>query len=128
MGETLEWIQIRIPRHEQKIPSDLLVEEDVIQLIESTRNKRDRAFVALLCDIGPRISEIGNMRIGDVYHDKKGIAVHISGKTGPRRCRATFSVTYVEEWLAVHPRQPDPNAPPLGVYFSPKTGVCTTQV
>ncbi|RPJ77425.1 MAG: site-specific integrase [Alphaproteobacteria bacterium] len=89
-------------------------------MIDTASNKRDKAIIALLWDIGVRIGEVGNLRIRNIKFDDVGISILVNGKTGPRRVRAVWNVNYLKEWLEEHPDQNDPEAP-LWFNFAKKT-------
>lgn len=89
----------------------MLSEDEVKRMIEVAKNKRDKALIALLYDIGARISEVGNLRIKDVKHDEIGLYILVTGKTGQRRVRAVWSVQYLEDWLEEHPERDNLEAP-----------------
>jgi integrase/recombinase XerD len=74
----------------------MLIEEDILKIINSTKKKSDKAIIALLWDIGARVGEIGNIRIKHVKFDELGATVNLKGKTGYRRVRAIFSVDYLQ--------------------------------
>lgn len=46
--EYVDWIKTTEKTSNQKLPSDLLDEDDVIQLLETAQNPRDKALIALL--------------------------------------------------------------------------------
>jgi site-specific recombinase XerD len=106
-----KWIKTRISNSKSKLPDDIINEHEVTQLILTATNKRDKAFIALLWDIGARIGEIGTLRIKHVIFDNQGAVINLNGKTGPRRVRAVFSVSYIKEWIEEHPAKNNPNAP-----------------
>src|SRR5665647_3321174 len=89
----------------------MLTEDEVKQMIDATTNKRDKAIIALLWDIGARVGEVGSLRIKHVKFDDLGGVIIVNGKTGPRRVRAVWSVDYLQNWLEEHPGKNDPEAP-----------------
>jgi hypothetical protein len=58
-----------------------------------------------------RASELLGLKIGDVHFDEYGAYLIVKGKTGERRIRLISSVLDLKNWLNVHPRKDDPNAP-----------------
>jgi site-specific recombinase XerD len=106
-----KWMSTAIKKENQKLPEDILNESDIIKLIEYATNKRDKALIALIWDIGARIGEIGNLHIKHLIFDEMGDIINLNGKTGFRRVRAVWSVDYLNEWLNVHPESQSPNAP-----------------
>ncbi|MBT3304397.1 tyrosine-type recombinase/integrase [Candidatus Woesearchaeota archaeon] len=111
--ELVDWINIRISRSEQKLPSegDLLIEEEVQKLIKLADHPRNKALVSMLWESGARISELGNICIKNVVFDKHGLVLSISGKTGSRKIRLIASTPHLSTWLNVHPAKDDPSAP-----------------
>jgi integrase/recombinase XerD len=57
------WIKTTLKKRDRKLPEDMLKEEEVELMIKAALNKRDKAIIALLWDIGARIREIGDLRI-----------------------------------------------------------------
>ena len=74
----------------------MIKEDEVKSTIDTALNKRDKAIIALLWDIGARIGEIGNSRVKDIKFDDIAISITVNGKTGPRRVRAVWSVDYLK--------------------------------
>ncbi len=101
----VRWIKTTLKKHDRKLPEDMLKEEEVELMIDTALNKRDKAIISLLWDIGARIGEIGNLRVKDIKFDDIGISILVNGKTGPRRVRAVWSVNYLKDWLKDHPNQ-----------------------
>lgn len=111
--ELVRWIKIGVRKCEAHLPSqgDLLTEDDVKKLIDVTRHPRDKALVAVLWESGARISEIGNALIQNVVFDKHGAVLVVRGKTGSRRVRLVWSVSYLATWLLCHPHRQIHDAP-----------------
>ena len=63
----VRWIKTKLKKHDRKLPEDMLKEEEVELMIDTALNKRDKAIIALLWDIGARIGEIGNLRVKDIH-------------------------------------------------------------
>ncbi|MCK4790839.1 MAG: tyrosine-type recombinase/integrase, partial [Desulfobacteraceae bacterium] len=104
-------IKTTIPRSKKTLPSDLLTEEDVQLLIETSEYPRNKALVSILWESGARTSEILTLHVGDVTNDDYGMLITMIGKTGSRKVRLVSSVPYINMWLAQHPDKNDPNAP-----------------
>jgi len=83
--------------------SEILTEEEVQQLIDAAINTRDKCFVAMLYELGARISEIGNLKYKDITKDAYGYVVDLSGKTGHRTPLLITSSPYITQWLNEHP-------------------------
>ena len=93
-----------------KLPEELLTEDDIIGLINSANNPRDKAFVSMLYETGCRIGEILFIRNKHIHFDEYGAVVVVTGKTGARRLRIITSVPYLTEWLNHHPFREKPDA------------------
>jgi len=111
--QLVKWIRSGLKRKDKCSvrAADLLTEEEVVRMIEVTRNPRNRAFIALLYELGARISEIGTMRVGDVSRDEHSFLIDLEGKTGKRLVREVLFASHIVTWLNLHPRRADPRAP-----------------
>jgi integrase/recombinase XerD len=107
----LQEISTSLKDKNHKLPEEMITENEVKLMIDTAANKRDKAIIALLWDIGARIGEVGNLQIRHITFDELGAAVSLDGKTGPRRVRAVWSVNYLKDWLKDHPNQKNPEAP-----------------
>jgi integrase/recombinase XerD len=54
------WLDLRIKKHNNKLPSDLPSEKDITEMINHTTNPRDRAIIIALYESGCRIGEFIN--------------------------------------------------------------------
>lgn len=111
--EEVKWIKAGMARNKRPLPKaeDLLTEEDIAKLLEHAKTIRDRAFISTLWETGTRISELGNLTLGDVRFDQLGGILSVNGKTGPRRVRIIQSVPHLSRWIDQHPNKGRPNAP-----------------
>ena len=111
--EIVSWINTNIkPKDKPKIKaSDILNEDEVKKLIEAAEHPRDKAFIAMLYELGARIGEIGNLRIHDVTKDRYSYLVDLNGKTGHRTPRIVISDPYLTDWLNTHPLKHQPESP-----------------
>ncbi|KKH50161.1 tyrosine-type recombinase/integrase [Methanosarcina sp. 1.H.A.2.2] len=107
----VKWINTSLKDKNRKLPEEMLTEDEVKLMIDAATNKRDKAIIALLWDIGARVGEIGNLRIKHLKFDDLGAVFSVDGKTGPRRVRAVWSVDFLKDWLEDHPGRNDPEAP-----------------
>jgi len=110
-GECTKWYKCAGHSHSNKLPEELLTQEEVKSLIKSAFNKRDKAMIALLWESGARIGEIGGMQIKNISFDEFGGRILVDGKTGMRRIRLINSAPFIVEWLNEHPHSNDPQAP-----------------
>ena len=92
-------IKTGIGRTKQLNPSALLTEEEVLKLIESANNPRDKAIIALFYDTGIRVGELLNMRVRDIDLDNEPGHIVVDGKTGVRRIVILFSIPYLAQYL-----------------------------
>lgn len=87
-------------------------EQDIIPMLEATTNARDEALIALQFDAGLRGFELHNLTVGDITDHRHGLQVTVNGKQGRRTVAPLIpSVSYVEEWLAVHPAREESGDP-----------------
>jgi integrase/recombinase XerD len=97
--DIVKWIDVRKEVRE-KLPEELLTEDEVESLINACKNQRDKTIIALLWDTGMRVSELLNLKIKDVSLQKEGIShIRIYGKTGARQCPLTFSIPYLSNYF-----------------------------
>lgn len=96
-------INISISRREQKLPEDMLTEDDVKNLIKNATNSRARCLIALLWETGARMGEIIDLKVKDIKPWRHGYQVILKGKTGSRRIPLIISEPYINEWLEGHP-------------------------
>jgi integrase/recombinase XerD len=91
----------------RKLPSDILNENEIKRLIKGCLSARDRAIIATLYETGMRKGEMFAMRLRDVVFDMDGAIINIpeKGKTGARRNRVVFCVSYLHEWIDNHPQK-----------------------
>jgi integrase len=86
-------------------------DEHVEPIIEAATNLRNRAAWAVGWDLGGRSGEFRDLTIGDISEHRHGTRVTVDGKTGQRSVLLIPSQSYLDKWLAVHPRSDDPEAP-----------------
>ncbi|WP_058825923.1 tyrosine-type recombinase/integrase [Haloferax sp. Q22] len=111
---SIEWIPSGTSSSHDPVPnpSEMLKwEEDVLPMIEETRNARDAALVAVAFDAGARSGELQDLTVGDVTDAKNGLRVFVDGKMGQRSVLLIPSVPYLQRWLSDHPGSDDGDAP-----------------
>ena len=74
LGKEWESIRIKRPRRIKKLPV-VLSKEEVKSMIETTRNLKHKAILAVIYSAGLRISELINLRPADIDSDRKQIKV-----------------------------------------------------
>ncbi len=111
--ETVYWINANIKRKDMPkvMASEILTEEEVETMIKNAEHSRDKAFIAMLYDLGSRIGEIGTLKIKDITRDEHSYLVDLNGKTGRRTPRIVMSDPYITSWLNQHPLKDDPESP-----------------
>ena len=109
--EEVDWYTVTISNSNKKIPEELLTEKEMFDLIKVGKNDRDRALVAVLCESGCRVGEIGSMQIKHLTFEEHGARITVNGKTGPRRILVIKSTSYLQSWANSHPLREDMNAP-----------------
>ncbi|WP_082092939.1 tyrosine-type recombinase/integrase [Methanosarcina siciliae] len=102
------WIRASTKLKSKKLPENLLTESEIKRMIAAAKNPRDKALISLLYDSGARIGELGNLKIRNVIFDEYGAVIEIKGKTGPRRTRIMFSMSYISTWIDNHPNRKKP--------------------
>jgi len=112
--ESIEWIPSGTPSNYDPSPDPremLDWEEEVVPMIQSCHNNRDRALIALAFDAGPRGGELKSLCVGDIQDGDHGLRVTLEGKQGRRTVTLIPATSYVNRWLADHPRANDHEAP-----------------
>ncbi|OKY78283.1 MAG: XerD/XerC family integrase [Candidatus Methanohalarchaeum thermophilum] len=108
--EKIEFIETSYNR-KNKLPNKLLKEKDIQKLIEATTNPRDKLLISLLWETGARIGELIDLTIDDIEDHRHGKKITIDGKTGQRRLPLIESVPYLRDWINLHPRSNEKQAP-----------------
>jgi len=93
-------------------PDQLLTDEEIDCLIRHAPTARDKTLIACLSDSGARIGELLSTIIADATFDEHGCLLWLrEGKTGARPARLIFASSYLRQWLEIHPRKENPDAP-----------------
>lgn len=93
-------------------PDQLLTDEEIDRLIQHAPTARDKALIACLSDSGARIGELLSTTIADATFDEHGCLLWLrEGKTGARPARLIFASSYLRQWLEIHPRKENSDAP-----------------
>ncbi|MDP3881973.1 MAG: tyrosine-type recombinase/integrase [Nanoarchaeota archaeon] len=108
--EEVKWISIAIPKNQNKVPEELLTEEEMKEIIRCCGNVRDKALISSLAESGCRVSEIGTLKIKHVTFEEYGARLTVQGKTGMRRILIINSTPYLQEWINQHPKNNNPEA------------------
>lgn len=92
-------------------PSSIITETDLAKLLDACENHRDKALLSLLHETGGRIGEILNLKIKDLQFKENVALIYLNGKTGRRNPPIIKSIPYLVQYLSVHPKPKDPEAP-----------------
>jgi integrase len=105
--ECVEWIKTTEKKSNNKLPEELLTEDEVKRMISVAWSPRDRAIISLLWESACRVGELLNMRIKHVSFEDNLTRITVLGKTGARRVPLLDSTPYLAEWLENHPNKED---------------------
>ena len=108
--DSVSWIKTTGKRNHDRLPEDLLTEDDVKRLVVAATHVRDRALVSILWESGSRVGELLTMRVKSVAFYDAVTRITIEGKTGARRVPLIDSTPYLAEWLDHHPLREKPSA------------------
>jgi len=92
------------------LPNEILTFEEIIRMVDSSTNARDKCFLSILYDGGFRVGEVARLKIKDIHLDSKGGRIAVTGKTGARESRLLWSIKYIKAWLELHPARSDSEA------------------
>jgi len=109
--EEVKWINSTIRNVNNRLPEELLTEEEVLKLIKATSYPRDKALISVLYESGCRIGEVLSLRLKHVQFDEYGCQIIVNGKTGQRRVRLIASAPYLNNWINLHPFNDNPESP-----------------
>ena len=109
--DSVSWMTTTKTNHHQFPIDKIMTEEELLHLINSSFNFRDKSAIVSLYDAGLRISELCALNIESVGFDKLGAYFILPKdgenlKTGTRKVRLFLlqsSPTYLKNYLANHP-------------------------
>jgi len=104
------WIKIKV-KETDVLPEDLLNKDEVLRMLRVAEHLMHKAMVTTQNELAGRPLELLTMRIKDVEFDQYSAVVRVWGKKKPRRVRLVLATPALRQWLEIHPRQQDPNAP-----------------
>jgi len=107
----IKWLKPKLNNHAHKLPEELLSEEEVLKLANTTDNIRDKALILVLYESGCRIGELLSLRMKNVQFDQYGGILRVTGKTGDRRVRIISSAPALSAWVELYPQSKNPEAP-----------------
>ena len=97
----VRWIKTSSKDTNQILPSDLLSNDDIAKLLQSTRNLRDRAIIALMADAPLRPHELLGLKVGSIILDapQPYLIVGADTKTGQRHIPLFDSVAALSSYI-----------------------------
>ncbi|MDR2719484.1 MAG: tyrosine-type recombinase/integrase [Nitrososphaerota archaeon] len=108
----VSWINIAIKEKNPRVtPENLLTQEEIIAILKTTTNKRDRAMIYVLFEAALRPSELLTMHTNGVVFKDDYCLITANGKTGIKRIPLITSSKPLLDWLNEHPHRDDPQAP-----------------
>jgi site-specific recombinase XerD len=108
----VSWINIAIKEKNPRVtPENLLTQEEIVAILKTTTNKRDRAMIYVLFEAALRPSELLTMHTNGVVFKDDYCLISANGKTGIKRIPLITSSKPLLEWLNEHPYRDDPQAP-----------------
>jgi site-specific recombinase XerD len=108
--EETSWIKLNFKKNNNKLPSELLTEQDITAMVNFAHSTRDKAIIMGLYESGCRIGEFLKIRLRDIVFEKPGCIFIVNGKTGGRRIRVISSEPYLLDWINKHPDKNNPEA------------------
>ena len=105
MPSKIAWLKPKIKNASHKLPEDLLTEDEVLRLVQTAGNVRDKAFILILYESGCRIGELLTLRIKNIGFDQYGGILRVNGKTGDRRVRIISSAPHLASWMQLTARE-----------------------
>ena len=100
--EAVRWIRRDGQKSDNPAESfkkDILSIGEANKMINSAKNPRDKAAIALLWETGLRASELLGMKKSDLEWHKQYVEFEVSGKTGKRNVIIVQSKPHLEIWL-----------------------------
>jgi len=108
--QEIKWLKPRLRNTAQKLPEELLTEDEVLRIARAANHPRDKAFVLVLYESGCRIGEMLSLKVKNVQFDQYGAILRVTGKTGDRRVRIISSAPALTAWLDLYEYSKEPNA------------------
>ncbi len=113
----------RVAKNNNKLPEEILTEDEIKQLVSSEKSIMYQALIMSLWESGARRSEFLTLKIKDVYFDADGCFFILpNGKTGMRRVRLVNSTSLLSNWLEYHPLKANKGAPLWISYLKKQIG------
>lgn len=106
----VRWITTSEKHAAEKLPEELISEEEFEAMANAAKHPRDKAFALLLYESGARIAELLNVKIKHVVFTHFGAYLMLNGKTGMRRVPIVASAPVLATFLDVHPNKNNPDS------------------
>jgi len=95
--------KFKMPKGHRQI-GNIITESDIQKILECDQvGIRDKAIISVLHEVGCRVGEFCNIRIGDVTKDGPDTKLRLFGKTGERKVLIYTSTPYLFAYLRQHP-------------------------
>ena len=110
----VKWLSSTVKKERNRLPEELLTQDEVKRLIAAAATARDRALIAILYESGCRIGELLSLQIRQLQKHPHGFQITVRAARGARGSRRLLLITttpYLTAWLNQHPRPKDPSAP-----------------
>jgi integrase len=122
----VKWIRINNPGRGSKTKGiitsisleDVLKDEDVTKLVDAADHPRSKALIMVLYESAAEAQELLNMKVKDVIRDREHVKVALHGEAGVRYIRVHHASPYLFQWLNIHPKGEDPDAPLWNMSYS----------
>ncbi len=109
--DCVDWLEVNNNQGNDKLPEEMLTEDDIEELIKNAMNPRDDVLIAILWETGARIGELIDLTVSSIENREHGLKIVVDGKTGSRRIPLIESVPYLNKWLEEHPNRENKDAP-----------------
>ncbi|MEM1562620.1 MAG: site-specific integrase [Candidatus Bathyarchaeia archaeon] len=112
MPPEVSWIKLNVKERDSRVTPEALIGEDEFRaMVEAADNPRDRAMIHVLFEGALRPGELLSMKTSSVEFKRDYCLITVNGKTGIKRIPLVASYMPLLDWLRVHPRRDDPEAP-----------------
>ncbi|MBM3282223.1 MAG: hypothetical protein FJY86_02685, partial [Candidatus Diapherotrites archaeon] len=97
--EIVRWIKCIKRSGSNKLPEEMLSEEEVQKIIEAADHPMKRALISTLWETGARIGELGSANIRNIQFDGTEATIMLNGKTGMRQVLLLSSTPFLRDWI-----------------------------
>jgi len=105
------WIKINRVKPKKLLSKQLLNENDIENMINTTQSINEKCIIAFQWDTGGRIGETLNIKLNDLDFSDGCITLILNGKTGERVISLVYSYNLLKEYYDNHPKKGNLNAP-----------------